>query len=258
VDFYSAALPTLAPLENSGSVNDYEEQFRLLVLDLFSELLAADVFDANVLGMPHLGSFDLVRREVNSDGLVMLQGDREEASTRYVYRAWRARNGQGRGLHFLKTYLQVLFPGQWDVTQIWFSTSDEYPVSTVYNDWWIPRLGDPGLAFDGTWNLGLPVPWRTSGSMSDRDGVYLSSRVRIALDFLQVDTTTVTGLLDVIRGVVPARIVPVIVFWIRDSVSMWGQSNAEVFDLDIDAVVFGDLIAMWGDQSPVIFSDNDQ
>jgi len=80
-----------------------------------------------VLGAAHLGSFDLVRKAVNTDGLVLLQGDGEEPATRYLYRAWKSRNTQGRGLHFLRTYLQMLFPNIGEVVQLWQGKNALYP-----------------------------------------------------------------------------------------------------------------------------------
>ena len=106
LDFSNAQLPRLLPLEASFSENDVEADLKQMFLDIFGSTLAADVFDVNVLGAAHLGSFDLVRKAVNTDGLVLLQGDREEAATRYLYRAWKSGDVQGRGLHFLRTYLQ--------------------------------------------------------------------------------------------------------------------------------------------------------
>lgn len=126
-DFSNAQLPRLLPLENSYAENDVEDDLKRLFLDLFTDMLALGVFDMNVLGAAHLGSFDLVRKSVNSDGLVLLPGAYEDASTRYIYRAWKAGNTQGRGLHFMRTYLQLLFPNIGDAIQLWQSNDGEYP-----------------------------------------------------------------------------------------------------------------------------------
>ncbi len=230
MDFDSALPPTLAPLEHSGSSNEFEEQFRLFVLDMFSELLSTSVFDANVLGAPHLGSFDLVRREVNSDGLVLLQGDREESSTRYVYRTWRARNGQGRGLHFLRSYLQLLFPNVWEIEQVWCSTDDAYPESTVVNDWWMPRMDDPDLFMDGGFRMDYAVPWRVQGAQSDRPNIYLTSRVNIYLTYDEVDVVEAQKMLTIFRATVPAKIVPKIRFWKRGRVAVMKSIGGSFYE----------------------------
>lgn len=126
-DFSNAQLPRLFPLEASYTENEVESDLKNLFIDLFNQMLASDVFDVNVSGAAHLGSFDLVRKAVNTDGLVLLQGDDEEAATRYLYRAWRSCNVQGRGLHFLKTYLQLLFPNLGEVIQLWHGKNKPYP-----------------------------------------------------------------------------------------------------------------------------------
>jgi len=127
LDFINAQLPQLLSLAHSYSENAVEADLKRLFLDLFNTYLAAQTFDVNVLGAAHLGSFDLVRRAVNIDGLVLLQDDHEEATTRYLYRSWKSSNLQGRGLHFLRTYLQMAFPNIGKVTQLWQSKDSPYP-----------------------------------------------------------------------------------------------------------------------------------
>lgn len=178
-DFKNAQLPQLLPLKNSFTQNEVEAEVKQLTLDLFAASLAEDVFDVNVLGAAHLGSFELVRRSINSDGLVLLQGDREEDATRYLFRAWKSRNNQGRGLHFLRTYLQLLFPNICNVYQCWQDKKVQYPTSLHEN---IPQG-------------------------RDKNDFFLTSRVEISLT-LDVQIQSLKGLRDIIRSVVPARIVP--------------------------------------------------
>ncbi|MGE4341171.1 MAG: hypothetical protein AB7E55_35275, partial [Pigmentiphaga sp.] len=138
--FQNAQVPGLEPLRRSAAANAVEDDLRRLFCDLYDRLFADKAFDANVLGAAHLGSLDLVRRSINSDGLVLMQGDRESSATRYLYRAWKAGDGQGRGLHFLRTYLQVLFPNACEVNQLW--QDREYPYTkALYSPrpifaWW--------------------------------------------------------------------------------------------------------------------------
>jgi len=127
LDFPNAQLPRLAPLANSYAENTVEADLKRLFLDLFHIHLAADTFDVNVLGAAHLGSFDLVRRSLNADGLALLSVEQEKAATRFLYRAWKSGNVQGRGLHFLRTYLQVLFPNLGGVIQLWQGKDVQYP-----------------------------------------------------------------------------------------------------------------------------------
>lgn len=216
--FQNAQVPGLEPLRRSAEANTVEGDLRRLFCDLYDKLFSEKAFDANVLGAAHLGSLDLVRRSINADGLVLMQGDRESSATRYLYRAWKAGDGQGRGLHFLRTYLQVLFPNACEVNQLW--QDREYPYSkALYAPkpifaWWLYQVGEPGLKLDGTWGLGRHIEGAEEtrkGRMPDTSGMVLTSRVEIALDF-SVNVRSVANLMQIIRSVVPARIVPVFKF----------------------------------------------
>lgn len=212
--FSNAALPALLALERSHAANPVEADLQQLFIDLFRSQLAAKVFDANAAGMPHLGSFDLVRRAVNADGLVLLPGSREEAATRYLYRAWKSRNSQGRGLHFLRTYLQMLFPNGCEVRQLWHNQDHPYPRGLVAagrpRAWWLHQLGESGLKLDGHWGVGERVREANPSRVSDparTDGLFLTSRIDIAVDF-SVEVPSIAGLLHIVRSIIPARLVP--------------------------------------------------
>jgi len=219
-DFSNAQLQRLLPLENSYAENDVEDDLKRLFLGLFNDMLAPDVFDVNVSGAAHLGSFDLVRKAVNTDGLVLLQGDREEAATRYLYRAWKSGDVQGRGLHFLKTYLQMLFPNQCEVEQLWHDKAYPYPTALYTTKpgfaWWLHQVGEPGLKLDGTWGLGRRIDGADESRKDrvvDTSGMFLTSRIMISLGF-DVNTQSVAKLIQVIKDVIPARLVPVFRFWL--------------------------------------------
>lgn len=171
-------LPTADPIVSSFAENGIEGDLKQLFKDLFEEKLARKLFDANVLGAPHLGTFDLVRRNVNADGLVLLPNSSEEEATRYLYRAWRSRDNDGRGVHFLKTYLQMLFPNLCDVEQMMQSKKIPYP-----NDLY---------------------PASTHGADADK---FLTSRIEITLDW-SVEMTNFHHLMSVFRSVIPARLTP--------------------------------------------------
>ncbi|MBP6726296.1 MAG: hypothetical protein KA132_03640 [Thauera sp.] len=220
-DFSNAELPRLLPLENSYAENEVEADLKRLFLDLFREHLAAKTFDTNVLGAAHLGSFDLVRRAVNADGLVLMQGDREEAATRYLYRAWKSGNLQGRGLHFLRTYLQMLFPNVTDVVQLWHEKESPYPKGVVEalrpKTWWLHQINEPGLKIDGTWKVNGFVEGATperGQRNTEMSGLFLTSRIRISLD-AGADSRPSAAVRKIIRSVIPARLVPEFIYWIR-------------------------------------------
>lgn len=119
------------PLRESFANGQIEGELKTLFCELF-EGVALDTFDVNVLGAPHLGSFDLVRRAVTSDGLVLLNGEHQEDVTRHLYRAWKSGNAQKRGLHFLRTYLHLLFPGERPrVNQLYHKKSVAYGTGFV-------------------------------------------------------------------------------------------------------------------------------
>jgi len=221
-DFANAQLPKLTPLERSFAENSVEAELKALFLSLFDALMASRLFDVNVLGAPHLGSFDLVRRAVNADGLVLLQGDREEAATRYLYRAWKSGDTQGRGLHFLRTYLQMLFPNQCEVRQLWQATASAYPLGThgtrpgsfanrpaLDGTYFLDGSWGVGEVFENSTGLGDTVPFD-----DDETEFWLTSRVMISMSF-EADTQSIEKLAKVLNSVLPARMVPVFEFWLR-------------------------------------------
>lgn len=216
-DFANAQLPRLYPLEQSHAQNEVEDELRRLTMRLWDDHLAEQAFDVNVSGMAHLGSFELVRRSVNQDGLALLPGGGEEPSTRYLYRAWKARNHQGRGLHFARTYLQMLFPNVSKVEQLYMPLEGQYPddcLSIIPEEQFIlPAIYDNnGLRLDGTWRLGEMIDTSKQGidgSWSyNTDGLILTSRVLITLDF-SVDASGVGNLMQILRAVMGAKFVPV-------------------------------------------------
>ncbi|NCC41611.1 MAG: hypothetical protein EOM21_19765, partial [Gammaproteobacteria bacterium] len=88
-DLPSARAPELLPLQGSWEPGDYRDDIKRLALALFADHLGDATFDANVLGVAHLGSLELVRRFIHGDGLAMLRSDIEAPATRYLYRAWQ-------------------------------------------------------------------------------------------------------------------------------------------------------------------------
>lgn len=201
--------PSLKPLENSGSATQFDDELRRLVLDLFADLLASESYDVNLLAMPHLGSMSLVLQEIAGDGLYLMRAENSDALTRYMFRAWRGLNRNGRGLYFLRLYLRILFGEGASAHQIHKSatTDDE---NSVRNDWYMPHLDDPDLSLDGSWRLGEVVEWRTTDFIYDEMDVYPSNRIRVTLDYQSVDPKSVRGLADILRRILHVRLVPVI------------------------------------------------
>ena len=174
-------LPKLTPLKNSFVVNDIEDQLRNLFIDLFRDYFSYDVFDVNVLGMAHLGSLNLVKRTLNKDGLSVLPDAGEESAIRYIYHAWKSANVQGRGLIFLRTYLQSAYPNKWSIEQQM-------------------QLKALSYASDGSLS-----DRSTTGDDSDK---FLTSRVNIKLAVTSGLSLDASFIARIIGSILPARIVP--------------------------------------------------
>lgn len=249
-DFSNAQLPTLAPLATSFEENEIEADCKQLAIDLFMNHLSATVFDANVIGAAHLGSLELIRKTISMDGLVLLQGDREEAATRYLYRAWKSCDLQGRGLHFLRIYLQLLYPGECTITQKWH-TDNNYPdfltnlipgYRSILN-----YLGDDDLTLDGSWNVGAqyyrPDPLMDPGSI-DTEGLFLTSRVEILMG-PSMHVASLSKISGILTNCMPARLITQFVFDRQRVLS-------EV--ADIDQWKLGDDAGNLGDRVLIKFS----
>jgi len=230
-DFKASKAPSGEPLRNSHAAGDVENELKQVFLDLFATL-GQESFDVNVMGAAHLGSFDLVQRMVNHDGLVLLPGNREEEATRYLYRAWKSGDVQKRGIHFVRTYLQLLFAGQAEVRQMWHRKGEPYGTSFIKNEprdpYWFHFLGEQSLSLDAAWKLGQPLADTVAelpDYTPDESTLFLTSRIEILLGLESIaegsnslvtgNRPVTSGLLEVIRAVIPARLVPMFRFWLR-------------------------------------------
>lgn len=119
----------LLPLRHSHEASDLEAEMKDLFIKVWTDSLAATADDINVYGAPHLGSFALVERCTDRDGLAVLR-ETTEARIRYLFRGWRHRNPE-RGLHFLRLYLRALFGDAFSVEQLWQRKSAAYPTDLV-------------------------------------------------------------------------------------------------------------------------------
>lgn len=120
--------PSLAPLVNSAAYDEVEAELKQVFLDLFATYLRASERDLNVVGVAHLGSLTLLEKMIKQDGLAVFGDD--TYAVQYLYRAWHARNPK-RGMIFLKTYLQLIWPDGWIVEQMWQDKSKPYPTALV-------------------------------------------------------------------------------------------------------------------------------
>ncbi|WP_043345122.1 phage tail protein [Cupriavidus basilensis] len=169
--------PTLGPLQNSWEANEVEAELKQVFLDLFATYLRGDERDLNVYGTAHLGSLDLLARSIKRDGLAVFGDDTN--AVRYLYRAWHARNPK-RGLTFLRTYLQLLWPDGWRVEQMWQDKSQSYPTKLV-------ARGELGA--------------------NPHDTHYLTSRITVSIDDDNETGVSIPRVLPALRSVMAARFV---------------------------------------------------
>lgn len=165
----------MKPLIKSHAATQLEDELRNLFIKLYKEELGEITDEINVYGAPHIGPFSLVEREVAKDGLAVLRTTDEDA-IRYLFKAWRFQNPR-RGMHFLRTYLQVLFKGNHEVSQLWQAKALPYPT-------------------------GLRAESEIPGVVPEKD-YWLTSRLRV-----DIDADTVPAILErTLRTALAARFV---------------------------------------------------
>lgn len=163
------------PLVQGFANGEFEDELRALFVRLYGETMGETASTINVYGSPHIGPFPLVQRSIAQDGLAVLrQGD--EAAIRYLFKAWKFRNPR-RGMHFLRTYLQVLYSGDFTVEQMWQAVGQPYP-SALKSQIEIEQAGESESAY------------------------FLTSRLRVDLNS---DELLPIRLVESLKTVVPAR-----------------------------------------------------
>ena len=204
--------PTLEPLKSSHTVDEVEDQLRQIALDLFAAKVGMDAADANVSATPHIGSTDLIRMASQAYGLTIVSS-LEMTPIRYVFRAWLSQSGQGRGLHFLTTYLKLLYPQVDKVVQLSQVKSKPYPEKLVVGQRWLHWIGEPGLKIDGSWRVGeLMTNYFTDAQRRRKPATYLTSRVEVQIPVGDAHYTSIRDIIDIIRTILPARLVPQVIY----------------------------------------------
>lgn len=191
----------LRPLQNSAEATELEAELKDLFIKLWTDSLAATADDINVYGAPHLGSFGLVERSIDRDGLSVLR-ENSEARIRYLFRGFRHRNPE-RGMHFLRLYLTALFGDAWTVEQLWQRKSAPYPTDLVTKQ---EADAEPGLQFFLTSRVRVDVdstvvPERILASLRSSVAARILLTVRVGRTFQNgVGVAGVTYVWDVFRG----------------------------------------------------------
>lgn len=166
----------MKPLQHSWAATPLEQELKDLFIQLYEEHMRAQADAIHLYATPHLGSLDLVAKYVNADGLVLLR-DADESRMRFLFNAWRHRNPR-RGLHFLRTYLRVLWGGYQVAEQLWQKKAAPYPTA-------------------------LKTRAEIAAGGEQEGDYYLTSRVRVDLD-----TDMVPGdVLKALNSVLAARFV---------------------------------------------------
>lgn len=173
--------PTLGPLVNSVGTTatqfaEIEAELKQIFLDLFATYLRASERDLNVYGAAHLGSLDLLTKRIKEDGLAVFGDDTNAVA--YLYRAWNFRNPK-RGMIFLRTYLQLLWPNGFAVDQLWQQKGVPYPTALSTRE----QITDP----------------------NPETNYYLTSRVRISIDDASETGVSATRVLPALLAVLAAR-----------------------------------------------------
>ncbi len=165
----------LAPLAASQEADQVEADLKAAFMTVFENMIRPRLSLIELYGMPHRGEFQTIERFVKEDGLALQRQPDAEPFMRELFRGWRARNPR-RGLHFLRFYLQLLWPGKWTLVQLWHDPAAPYP---------------------------------SGSSEVEGPGMYLTSRVRLYIDLEGGDPTgeLLGRLQGGFRAVVPARIV---------------------------------------------------
>lgn len=127
------AIPSaLAPLANSHEADAIEAAVKSIFMEVFEELLREKFNRVNLYGMAHRADDETVERFSKQDGIAIYRAN-SEAFLRELYRAWRGQNPR-RGLEFLKLYLQLIFPNQWECHQMWQRTLGTYPYALLEDE----------------------------------------------------------------------------------------------------------------------------
>ncbi|NDI85086.1 hypothetical protein [Undibacterium crateris] len=201
---------SLNPLKKSNDFDSIEEELKAQFIGIFESYLRSSERDINVLGAPHLGRLALIERNVSREGLALINSI--DPAMRYLLKAWKARNPK-RGMHFLRTYLQLIWPNGWVVDQMWHDKLKQYPAGIVA---------------------------RSKITSEDPNSThYLTSRIRISIDGDANQAAGIGGsevfstVLPALRSVTPAKFVIDITVLKRSASSLAFANGVELRNLAV-------------------------
>jgi hypothetical protein len=127
----------LEPLKQSWEASQYEADLKALFMQVYESMLRIKFNQINTYGMGHAGDFEVLERLAKQDGIAAYRVAGKDPNIRALYRGWKAHNPR-RGTEFLKYYLQLLFPNQWRVEQLYQKAAAVYPLDLSA----VKRAGD--------------------------------------------------------------------------------------------------------------------
>lgn len=166
------------PIEETKPPESLEETWKTVFLNVFKKMLWEKQHDLLYYGSPYLGGDEVLTRFALSDGLSLMRSGSENDRLRYLLKAWRVKN-QKRGFHFLRTYLQMLYPNAFHIEQRWQETSKAYPTA-LSNERAAKEKGTPH---------------------------WLTSRIRIEISDISENGQDILQYISTIKSIVSARFV---------------------------------------------------
>lgn len=168
----------LSPILHSHAANELERAMAGVFTGIVQDLQIEQLNDIYSYGVPWRGSRTVVERFTKLNGLAVLRRDDDGLSDKLmsvIYANWEAMASE-RGLGFLQFVLDMLYPDQNEVVQLWHSKAlaSSYP-----------------------------------SHVSEQQGAdqFLTSRVRIKID-AAVDIAELSELAPTMARLVPWQIVP--------------------------------------------------
>ncbi|MCY1522824.1 hypothetical protein D9M68_576960 [compost metagenome] len=128
---------------------------------------------------------------------------------------------------------------------MWHDKRFPYGSAFISNEprdpYWFHFLGEAGLKLNDSWKVGRPLLSDQPEPplyMPDEESLFLTSRIEILLGLEALASgenqlegghrSATSGLLDVVRAVIPARLVPVFRFWLRFVLSIQVRTSGSL------------------------------
>ncbi|MGP4716897.1 hypothetical protein ACTXGL_09700 [Psychrobacter sp. T6-6] len=168
----------LSPILNSSAANELERAMAGVFVATIQDQMIDQLNDIYNYGVPWQGGRTVVERFTKLNGLAVLRRNDDGLSDKLmsiIYANWESMASE-RGLGFLQFVLDMLYPNQSEVKQLWHSKAlaDSYPNHV---------------------------------RETSADGLFLTSRVRIKID-ASVNIAELSELAPTMTRLVPWQVVP--------------------------------------------------